>query len=69
MRSTVDGKNYCSKSRFALKRAMLPRKANKKSKYTILFQKYFTYTYIIDIQQIDQDLIVSSWLIYNVSIT
>ena len=27
---------------------------------TILFQKIFTYTCIIDIQQIDQDLIVSS---------
>ena len=34
---------------------------------TILFQKYFKYTCIIDIQQIDQDLIVSSWLIYIIS--
>ena len=34
---------------------------------TILFQKFFTYTCIIDIQQIDQDLIVSSWLIYFIS--
>ena len=30
---------------------------------TILFQKYFSYACIIDIQQIDQDLIVSLWLI------
>ena len=34
---------------------------------TILFEKYFKYTSIIDIQQIDQDLIVSSWLIYIIS--
>ena len=32
---------------------------------TILFQKMFTYICIIDIQQIDQDLIVSSWLILS----
>ena len=34
---------------------------------TILFKFFFTYTYILGIQQIDQDLIVSSWLIYILS--
>ena len=49
------------------KRTPMFEKPNKIGLNTILFQIFFTYTYILGIQQIDQDLIVSSWLIYIIS--